>query len=77
MTKTEKKRKYCVRCTENFYNGYNNMGVKECWFLKSAKVIWRKRVSIHQRPPWDQKAIRVLNCQHERDYVFVGPKQTR
>jgi len=70
------KLKMCIGCRDNFYNGNNSLGIKECWLLGKAKVVKKKRVSMSQRPPWTQAAIRVLNCRHEKGYVFVGPKQT-
>lgn len=75
MNKREKL-KHCFGCRQNFYNGNNDLGVKECWSLESAKMIWRKQVSIHQRPPWDQKAERFMSCYQRQGYVYVGPKQT-
>ncbi len=68
-------RKHCVGCRQDFYNGNNDLGVQECWRLKTAKIIWRKRVSMSQRPPWKQKAIRKPDCYWQAGYVFVGPKQ--
>ena len=41
MAVNKKDKKYCVGCDENFYNGNNPMGVKECWLFKSAKVMTR------------------------------------
>ena len=32
------KREFCAGCRQNFYNGNNDLGVKECWSLKSAKL---------------------------------------
>ncbi len=32
-------KKYCVGCHSNFYNGNNEMGVKECWNFKTAKAV--------------------------------------
>ena len=64
MTKVEKQRKYCPGCRDNFYNGNNNIGVKECWALESSKVVFRKFVHVDQRPPWKQKAVRTLDCCH-------------
>ena len=32
-------KKYCASCYENFYNGNNALGVKECWNFKTAKVV--------------------------------------
>ncbi len=68
-------REHCVGCEQNFYNVNNDLGVAECWSLKTAKVIWRKRVSMSQRPPWKQKARRFPSCYQQRGYVFARPKQ--
>lgn len=70
MTKSEK-RKYCNGCRQDFYNGSNPYGIKECWNLKSARLVWKKQVHINQIPPWKQKPIKVLNCYSCRNYVFV------
>lgn len=69
------KLKMCIDCTENFYNGNNPYDVKECWNLSKAKVVMKKRVHIDHMPPWKQSPIKVLNCRHEKGYVFVGPNQ--
>lgn len=29
---------HCVGCRNNFYNGNNDIGVKECWQLKTARL---------------------------------------
>lgn len=76
MTKAEKL-KHCDGCNENFYNGNNPLGVQECWSLETAKLIWRKRVPMDQRPPWTQKARRYFACRREKGAVFVGPDQVR
>lgn len=73
MTKVEKL-KHCSNCTENFYNGNNSYGIKECWHLKTAKLVLKKQVHINQRPPWKQKPIKVLSCFRMKNYVFVNPK---
>jgi len=72
----EKKLDMCSGCRNNFYNGNNSLGVKECWLLKNAKVVKKKRVGIYQLPPWTQAPIKVLSCYHQDKYVFVDPKQT-
>lgn len=71
----EDKLKYCTGCHSNFYNGNNQMGIKECWSLKDAKLVAKKKVSMSQVPPWKQPAIKVLDCCHYDGYVLVGPKQ--
>lgn len=35
---------YCNGCHNDFYNGKNPMGIKECWSLKTAKVVTRYRI---------------------------------
>jgi len=37
----KKDKRFCIGCDDNFYNGNNPMGVKECWLFKSAKVATR------------------------------------
>lgn len=68
------KLKHCIGCRSNFYNGNNPMGIKECWHLKDAKLVLKKRVSINQVPPYKQSPIKVLNCYEENGYVYIDPK---
>lgn len=70
MTKAEKLR-HCVGCEQNFYNGNNPMGVKECWSLKTARLVKRVRVSLSQRPPWNQPPVSVFQCRQERGFVLM------
>lgn len=67
----------CVGCRDNFYNGNNPYGVKECWAFKDAKVIKRKQVALDQNPPWNQEAHFEMSCKRVKGYVFVGPKVTQ
>jgi hypothetical protein len=71
------KLKYCVGCRNNYYNCPENSGSSDglCWSIHSAKLVSKKEVSIDQRPPWKQKAIKVLNCFHRPRYVYVEPNQ--
>jgi len=69
----EKKLKHCSTCEEDFYNGNNPYGVKECWNLDEAKLVLRKEVGINQVPPWKQKPIKVLNCFRRKGYVYTNP----
>ena len=68
--------KYCVGCYETFYNGNNTVGVKECWNLKSAKLVMKKKVGIDDVPPWNHTPIKCLSCYHETGYVMVDSKAT-
>ena len=43
MNKSDKL-KLCSGCRQNFYNGNNGMGIKECWSLKSARKVRRWRI---------------------------------
>jgi len=70
-------KKYCAGCHDDFYNHKTNCCGKDCWSLPDAKLVWRKEVHIDQRPPWDQKAIRVPDCYHRQRYVYIDPKRTR
>ncbi len=65
------KKEHCNCCEDNFYNGNNPYGVKECWNFKGAKLVFRKQVHIDQRPPWKQKPIKVPSCYRVKRYVFV------
>lgn len=68
-----KSKRLCAGCRENFYNGNNPIGVKECWMYKRAKVKTQYRIAIHT--PMDRKAGYVktvgLNCFNEAGYVFL------
>lgn len=68
-------KKNCAGCYNNFYNDNNYLGVKECWHLKGAKLVKKKKVHMNDVPPWKQPPITVPNCYKQVDYVFVGPDQ--
>lgn len=65
--------KCCEGCRNDFYNGNNPHGVKECWSLKTAKPVQRVRVHLDQRPPWTQKPVWVPDCYNEDRYIYVDP----
>lgn len=73
--KNYEKLKHCSGCENDFYNGHNPYDIQKCWSLKTAKLMWRKKVHINQYPPWTQKARRFLSCYRQKGYVFVEPKQ--
>ena len=75
MNKQDKK-KMCIGCRDNFYNGNNDLGVKECCSLQSAKLVLKRRVSTWERPPWTTEPELVLSCRREVGYVFVNKNQT-
>jgi len=61
-----KKLKYCIGCRENFYNNNNQYGIKECWLLKDAKVIWISESKFYGIDFIKPKKIRKLNCFYPR-----------
>ena len=69
-------RKHCSGCRDNFYNGNNEYGVKECWNLKNAKLVMRKQIHINQVPPWNQKARKFPDCYRVPQFVFVTEERT-
>jgi len=61
----------CAGCENNFYNGNNQLGVKQCWSLPKASIVHKKKISINDVPPWKtQPIVRILSCRREKGYVF-------
>lgn len=71
-------KKNCLGCANNFYNGNNSLGVRECWSLKSAKLVSRITIGNWEEPPYkNKKKIQVPNCYHERGSNrthYIDPK---
>jgi len=67
----------CVGCYNNYYNGNNDIGVRECLYFSSAKIVRRKQVHINQQPPWTQRPISVPDCYRQGGYIFVPPNRDR
>jgi hypothetical protein len=59
-------RKHCSGCRDDFYNGQNELGVKECWSLKSAKVVTRYRLGWWTTPdtPGAFTKVKTNSCHH-------------
>jgi len=69
--KKQDKLKYCSGCESSFYNGNNPYGIQECWHLKDAKIVMRKKIHVDQIPPYDHiKPQKVLSCYRQKRYVF-------
>jgi hypothetical protein len=62
----------CAGCHDDFYNDHNPLGVKECWSLKSAKIVTRWRTGTWTMPatPGAFAEVRVPNCYRQKGYVF-------
>ncbi len=58
---------FCVRCHDNFYNGNNDMGIKECWRFNRAKVVSRYRIAWWTAPDSKERFTKVttLDCHKE------------
>lgn len=69
-------KKHCPGCEQNFYNGNNPYGIKECWHLADAKRILRKEVGINDMPPWNHKPQLLPSCFHRSGYIYVKPDVT-
>lgn len=77
MAKTKMTKSACSGCEDNFYNGHNPYGVKECWCFKSAEIIQRKKIPIDQRPPWNHKPQKLPSCYRQKGYCILNgnPKE--
>jgi hypothetical protein len=71
-----KSKDMCSGCENNFYNGKNNLGIKECWSYKSVRIVKRKLVHYNQVPLWTQEPIKTLSCKRIKGYVLIDPKLT-
>jgi len=60
------KKDKCSGCDKDFYN----TDKKKCWSLKTAKIVWRKKISIDQDPPWNQPYQKYPDCYSQQRYFF-------
>ena len=60
----------CFGCDDNFYNGNNDLGVKNCWGYKSAKVVKCVIASNSTCPPFSLTQ-RCLSCYKKRGYIYL------
>lgn len=69
---------HCHGCRNDFYNGYNELGVKKCWSMKGAKLVSRISIGHWENPPYLNKAkSEVPNCWHgegSNRIHYVDPK---
>ncbi|HXI85307.1 MAG TPA: hypothetical protein VNL17_14595 [Verrucomicrobiae bacterium] len=66
---------HCQGCEEDFYNGKNPYGVKQCWHLKEAKPVPRLLIHIDQPPPYlNVKPRQVPNCYRMKRHATVKPE---
>ncbi len=78
MTKEQKRQQFCSSCRNNFYNGNNSGGVKECWSLADSKIVDRVCVGIWEPPPYDKQPTKTLDCHHfENTMTWILPSDPR
>jgi len=69
---------HCKGCKDNFYNGNNDLGVKECWDLESAKIVFRIPIGLWEKPPYlNKKQVRVPDCWHGKGsnrILYINPE---
>ena len=68
----KKSKTLCIGCNDDFYNGKNNLGIKECWLFEGAEIVKKRKVPITMRPPWDGLPLEPrLYCFRQNGYVFI------
>ena len=62
-----KSKSMCSGCRNNFYNGHNDLGVKECWSFKDAKPVTKWAIGwwTPMDRPENFRKVRVLDCYHQ------------
>jgi len=66
---------HCVGCYNDFYNGRNSIGVKECWNRKDAVLAPRLLIHVDQAPPYKNiKPRDVPTCYKQQRFVTVKPE---
>ena len=63
---------YCTGCRDDFYNGNNDLGVKECWLKENAKAVTRFRVHWWDPYPFrSTQKVKTYHCHNESgQYAF-------
>lgn len=83
---SEAKKRHCRGCRNDFYNGRENINGRDCWSLKTAKLVTRYEIHRDSLPtvPGAFKKVRVHDCYHappmfyfEKLPNFVKPKDVR
>lgn len=65
--------RHCAGCHNDFYNGHNNLGVKECWSLKDAQLVPRLLIHVDRPPPYREKPQLRPVCYKAERHVTVNP----
>lgn len=64
-----KSAKLCRGCRDDFYNGNNDMGIKECWSLRQAAPVTRYACGTWTQPavPGAFREVKVYSCYRPED----------
>jgi hypothetical protein len=74
VLKPKKDIRMCAGCRDNFYNGNNPYGIKQCWNFPSAKVEKRMLIPVDMCPPYDFEPEWVLSCYRPERVCNVKPE---
>lgn len=65
----------CDGCENNFYNGNNPLGVRECWSFKDTKMVSKIAIHINLPPPYLHiKPKSRPDCYRMSRHVLVKPE---
>lgn len=66
--------KHCEGCEDDFYNGKNPYGVKECWLLSGAKLITRYQIGLNDSMGKQRNFHKVTcpQCYRQKGSIFVS-----
>ena len=72
-------KKHCAGCSNDFYNGKNNVGVSECWSLKTAMLAKRIPIGMQEPPPYlGKRPVTTPSCWHgsgSNRTLYVDPSR--
>lgn len=62
----QKHKSLCLGCSNDFYNGKNDLGISECWSFHSAEVVTRYKLGWWTQPRSmrDFQEVQTLSCHH-------------
>ena len=66
-------KKECLGCDNDFYNGKNPHGIKECWLLETAKLGVLYRIAndkpMNAKGAYQKK--KLPNCYRQKGFCFL------
>lgn len=70
MTNKVKSKQLCSGCEDNFYNGNNQYGIKECSHYESAEIVPCVIATTSEPPPFSLTG-ECLNCYRKSGYAYI------